>query len=488
MKNNNSRYGSRLIVCLAVAAGVLVATGAKAAAPANYKQRFAIAISGGASKGAYEAGLNWGLIKVLAATSGAPSIVGGHFYPAEIESVTGASAGGINSLLSALAWCTKEESKGGISNTISNNVFRDTWLLPDVNQLLPADPKSPIYRDDDAMLSRKTLLDAAEMLKKKWHSPAFRPGCQIKLGVTVTRVKPQDITLGNVEVQNQRFYFPFEFYVNSDGRGRFRFDPDDYAGYWDPAMILFPRKKGMAKHEILDEQIEAAVLTSSAFPVAFGRKRLLYCRLKTRSVAVEGDASIEDTSTRKKGWRCPSGYVLDEAEFADGGLFDNLPIGLARILAEKSRTARKDPGPIAYIYLDPNRTRYAVPDSAVSDDCASANPPAACDQLEYSFSSESSLLLGALGTARKYELYRELLSENWALNLSEISYAMANELEQRGGGLKCSREFPYFDREIPCVEAMRRTGQMLEIIFDHRVVPVTTPFSVQSCNPRISFS
>lgn len=31
---------------------------------------------------------------------------------------------------------------------------------------------------------------------------------------------------------------------------------------------------------------------------------------------------------------CPEGYELVEAEFADGGLFDNLPIGLTRQIAD----------------------------------------------------------------------------------------------------------------------------------------------------------
>ena len=474
---NKKMSAVRQTICAGFAAIVAFVAVPAEAATSLYKQRFAIAISGGASKGAYEAGLNWALIKIIEVTSGATSVVGGQFYPAEIESVTGASAGGINSLLSAIAWCTKPEAKGGVANSISSNVFRDTWLLPDVNQLLPEDPASPIYRQDDAMLSRKTLLDGANSLRKKWNSLSFRPGCSIKLGVTVTRVEPQTLTLGNVEVQNQRFYFPFEFYVSQDGRGRFRFDPADYAGYWDPAMLLFPTRKGMAKNQILDEQIQEAVLTSSAFPVAFGRKRLKYCRLKTRRTTV-GEAEEKENITADKEWRCPSGYVLEKAEFSDGGLFDNLPLGLARILAERSERAKKNPGPIAYIYLDPNRLRYKEPEKRDVGACGSANPPKACEQLEYNFSAEGSLLLGALGTARKYELYRELLGEQWALNLPEIGYAMANDLDDRGSKLKCNKEFPYFDRPISCIEAMQRTGQMMEIIYDHRRVPVTSPFSV----------
>ena len=444
----------------------------------QYSQRYAIAISGGASKGAYEAGLNWALIKMLRVISGAPSALGGQYNPTEIDSVTGASAGGINSLLSAVAWCSRPEKDGGITDSVDNNVFRDTWLLPDVNQLLPERADSPVYRYDDAMLSRKTILDAAESLRQKWRSASFRPGCSIKLGVTVTRVEPQNLTLGNVEVQNQRFYIPFEFYVSADGKGHFRFDPNQYSRHWDPAMILFPTKKGAPRHEILDEQIQTAVLTSSAFPVAFGRKRFEYCRQKTRRISVEVGTQPENAETLNSEWVCPTGYVLEEAVFSDGGLFDNLPIGLARILAENSESAQTNPAPIAYIYLDPNRLRYAEPDPTKLGACGAENPPPACKLMAFNFSSESTLLLGALGTARKYELYRELLDKKWSLNMSEIAYGMANEIEEKNSRLKCKEEFPYFHKTLSCVDALRRTGQLMEITYDHRSVPVTSPFSV----------
>ena len=43
----------------------------------KYPQRMALAISGGASKGAYEAGFNWGALKILRNFSGKDPILGG---------------------------------------------------------------------------------------------------------------------------------------------------------------------------------------------------------------------------------------------------------------------------------------------------------------------------------------------------------------------------------------------------------------------------
>ena len=80
--------------------------------------RFSIAISGGASKGAYEAGLNWGVLKIVLESPNLKTLAGGQFFPLQAASITGASAGGINTLLSGLTFCSRPEAEGGLSNLI----------------------------------------------------------------------------------------------------------------------------------------------------------------------------------------------------------------------------------------------------------------------------------------------------------------------------------------------------------------------------------
>mgnify|MGYP000105888613 FL=1 len=171
--------------------------------------RFSIAISGGASKGAYEAGLNWSVIKILGEAQSLRNMTGGEFFPFEAVSITGASAGGINTLLTGLTWCSLAEKEGGISNRIDANVFRDIWLRVDIDTLLPKRADSPRYLADDAVLSRKDFLKAAAELRDKWSQPHFRKDCRIPLGLTVTKIEPEVLNVGEVEVQNQRFYIPF---------------------------------------------------------------------------------------------------------------------------------------------------------------------------------------------------------------------------------------------------------------------------------------
>ena len=244
----------------------------------DQSQRMSLAISDGASKGAYEAGLNWGALEILRKFSGEDPVLGGEFRQFEAASFAGASAGGINSLLSGMTWCMLPEKEGGLVNNIDNNIFREVWLNLDINHLLPPSATSPFYKSNDALLSRMDLNTASKSMRKKWNTPSFRLGCRAPLGVTVTRVKPEVLNLGNIRVQNQRFYFPFELVVNKDKTVSFFFNPDDYSSLVDPSMILFPNDANLPAYAISDQQIEDAMLTTSAFPVAFGRKKLQYCR------------------------------------------------------------------------------------------------------------------------------------------------------------------------------------------------------------------
>jgi len=440
-------------------------------------QRFSFAISGGASLGAYEAGLNWALIKIIKGLEKDLPALQGSYRPSEISSVAGASAGGINTLLSGMAYCSKDEKDGGLPNHIENNIFRNAWFEPDINNLLPPRADSDIYREDDAVLSRKPLLDAADKLREQWNTPAFEKDCRVPLGITVTRVEPEVMTIGEVEIRNQRFSIPFEFSTQADGTGRFSFNPRDYEFENDFSIILLPFQKEQSDSFIRDEEILKAIETSSAFPVMFGRKSLEYCRLKAR-YSEDSTTEVSETTQTAEGLRCPDGYELANAEFADGGMFDNLPLGLARKLAEQSITGKYSPMPATYIYIDPDRTRYKTAELASTSLCGKPGAPAACDKMEFGLASESQLLLGAMGTARKYELYRELTSETWSLNLPALVDQLANLLEKNEPAYRCEKTLPYFGKSLPCHQALRYTSSLLELSIDRIETPITQPFSV----------
>jgi hypothetical protein len=446
--------------------------------------QLSLAISGGASKGAYEAGLIWGLIEVLhQAEMNKEWALGGELRSLEIASVAGTSAGGINTVLAALTWSVKPENEGGFTNRIDDNIFRDVWLTPDVNRLLPPDPDSPLYLPVDAVLSRKDLVAVSRKLRDKWRRPgSFRPGLRLPLGVTVTRVRPDSMSVSGIAVENQRFFIPFEMRTRTDGSAEFYFDPMDYPYLTDPDMILMPWSDDRTPFSVSDQQIEDALLTTSAFPGGFGRKRLQYCRQKAFS-AVEksaGKPSKDAAGAGEKPLVCPEGYELAEAEFADGGLFDNLPIGLARLLSESSTRHRKQPLPVNYIYIDPDRQRY---DTRVPEDlraCDGDPPPDACREMTFNLASEMVVLGGAIGTARKFELFRELTGKNWQLNLNRLSQQLAGLIDRNQLEVNCASELPFFDRRLKCSDRLRATGQLLELAHTYRFTTVRAPLSASA--------
>ena len=466
------------IPCIAI---LLLFCGTTTRANDNNPNRISFAISGGASMGAYEAGLMWGMIEVVRQAEQASEwALGGEPRQVEIASFAGTSAGGINTLLAALVWSVNPKDQGGFTNTIDDNIFRDVWLIPDVNRLLPPDADSPQYLPGDALLSRKDLVTVARQLSKKWNQPGtFQSGLRIPFGVTATRVKPEVMEISGVAVKNQRFHIPIEMITQKDGSAKFTFDPANYPSLMNPAMIIMPWVADEAAFSISDQQIEDIVLTTSAFPVGFGRKRLQYCRKQAIYVEENSTASpsMEDTDSNQSELRCPDGYELAEAEFADGGLFDNLPIGLARELAESSTLQRDDPLPVAYLYLDPDRQRYDIPDPEDRPACESDNPPEACREMTFNLFSEAAVLGGAMGTARKYELYQELTSNKWKLDIIQLSSAIADIIDNDAPDVDCTSALPYFDHPMACSDRLRNSARLLALAYDYHIAPIKTPLA-----------
>ncbi|MDF1562923.1 MAG: patatin-like phospholipase family protein [Deltaproteobacteria bacterium] len=430
--------------------------------------RFALAISGGASKGAYEAGLTWGLLELLARTSGEAGVDGGRLRTFRPASFSGASAGAINTLLAGLSWCSLPEEEGGLPDRLTDNVFRDAWIPPDLNRMLPSRADSDLYAADDALFARHDLLVGARALKRAWRQPRFRPGCEISLGVTLTRVEPEVVSLGNVEVENQKFFVPFVMRVGEDRRVRFVFEPDAFPGLADPDMLLLPRHEHARPFLLDDERVLDAIFTSSAFPVAFGRRRLLHCR----PGAVLGDAQRRRLPPEADQLVCPAGYVLAEADFADGGLFDNLPIGLARRLAESGRGDAEEALPATYLYVDPHRVRSTPEPKRVQPQCERMPHLPVCREREFSVGTESSMLLGAVGTARTIQLYQELAGESWRNQLPGLARETADALEREMRLSRCDALAAFFEEVPDCPAALRRGAALLGLLQEHQRVPV----------------
>jgi predicted acylesterase/phospholipase RssA len=356
------------------------------------RQPYALTISGGVSLGAYEAGLNWVLLKALRIEQEA-----GRTPVPELVGVTGASAGSINALVSALAWCAAGDGLG----TMEANRFRDIWLPIGFAALLPASGRG--YGRDDGWLTRRAFDLIIGKIDTWMRQGAFRPGCSVLLGLTITRPDPAPMALHGLAVTQQRVVLPLELTIEA---GRPTFRPAIVAGRKEligNTLYLAPTgEQGAIDYRaVLD-----AVLASSAFPLAFGRKTLVEC------VPAAPGQSAEDA--------CPSGrpattgrceyleqrmhqdMVACEDDFIDGGVFDNIPLGVAVAQIESSPRVRDSARPVSYLYLEPDNRR--LPPGAGRR--GAPDPPA-------TVGANLTFLGGAVKTARNYELHNVLRYNEW---------------------------------------------------------------------------
>src|SRR5262245_13161056 len=112
----------RRITLLGLALVLFPAAGAAQARPGRDTTPIIFTVSGGISRGAYQGGLNWGLVEIArrstydaAFRERLRALIGGDTVQYKIPklflaAVAGASAGNINGLLSAIEWCRKRQA------------------------------------------------------------------------------------------------------------------------------------------------------------------------------------------------------------------------------------------------------------------------------------------------------------------------------------------------------------------------------------------
>jgi hypothetical protein len=152
----------------------------------------------------------------------------------------------------------------------------------------------------------------------------------------------------------------------------------------------------LKEREIHLASIFTAVEASSAYPIAFGPRTIRYFK----------SADLLNCAMPKDGpWSCTAPSV--EAQFADGGVFDNNPLGLAyglhRCLSAYSRDHRptdrepicRDTTNVTILYIDPDARR----------DSAGGLLPLRLDTGHVDgLSAVTGLLWNAVRSAREYEL------------------------------------------------------------------------------------
>ena len=326
------------------------------------KRPYSLTISGGISLGVYEAGLNWVILEQLrkGRLSGDKMV--------RLLSITGASAGAINTLIAALRYCEVKRSP----STVEDNLFNKTWRTIGIEGLLPNDSNDYEQFDEhrDGVFSRKVFSKVLDTLTEKAHARIYRDNCYLKLGLTVTRHVPEEKIIGRGEykqnIKVQRFVIPLTL-KTQNGYAVFENNLNYSKRNKELGYLLLPQdKQGIIPFKNI---IESA-LASSAYPFAFGRVRLSYCRKETINGNGGSNSKKSGSVTSADILSCPPLYQKYTYDFIDGGFFDNVPLGLAVELSEcrkhlhqncieeavsKSEILGREV--VNYIYMEPSKRR-----------------------------------------------------------------------------------------------------------------------------------
>ena len=261
---------------------------------------FSLIISGGVSLGAYEAGYNWAVIKMLTKAKNNHELV-----EPNLKSVAGASAGSINALLSAMYWCQNDTVP--LHNSIDDNLFYETWVNLGIEDLIikGKDPKNK-----NSLFTRRGLEKKGEMIIEHLKKPIFKNSCEVPLGVAVTKVKPIVEKVHGVKIKNQNFSVPLVFKVRN-GTG---IVANKTLAPSSDFYISIPNIEN-DRHKLVN-----LLFASGAFPGAFQQVKLNY--------AYKG--------------------IKHSNYFIDGGLYDNVPLNLAIALDDNAST---------FFFMDPSNMR-----------------------------------------------------------------------------------------------------------------------------------
>lgn len=415
-----------------------------------------LTISGGISLGAYEAGYNWAFVRYIKDNRIESA------EPHNLLAVTGASAGNVNAFLTAISWCADDT----FADTVDDNLFRKVWTNISWERLMPAeglsckdytkryfdgfdqlqstaqealtsiacaDGQVP-YRSDDGIVTRNAFYNLERLVAEALQKKQFRPSCELPLGITITRLNPATLSIKELKVKSQRFAATFRARSSgmNESSGTLAFIAD---GLRDESIgnyltlvaedesgtipVALPPVRPPPGTSSLFDLIEA----SAAFPAAFGHKRLSYCE----------DASTSVYEGAK--YTCvpgPTSRVVS-ATFFDGGLFDNVPLGVARSLVTQrsSRVAvsqpgadvqskappsdleleyaplvqdRRQPTSVTFHYIDPDKRRYSQGEIDPGEPARVPEPEA---HQPHGARYLVRLVSNFVGVARQYELQSE---------------------------------------------------------------------------------
>lgn len=380
-----------------------------------------LSVSGGISKGVYQAGVNWGLLEIFKLTAHDSIRTAWNLPNYDLKAMAGASAGNINGFLTAIEWCSTEKPIPA-----DNSLFWKTWMRPGFDQLLP-DEHDPTTGVLTRRYYDRVVLE--ELRKRMARPDSIDPpeNCDVPVGVTVTKLTPGRIEIsGELDAATQRFASVVRVSRTSPRSIEF-LSPGPKIRKTDKLgrLIFLPARDD---NVIPQDTVFNLVKASSAFPGAFAPVRLAY------------DVPGEDR---------------DSAAFSDGGLFDNSPVALAAgIYAVAIRENPEVADAATLIHISPLKLRGRY-DSAL---VAAENT---VEVEEGGIGALLTLLAGAVPSALEYELHSFARLLEWAPhvferdNIAATTRAVPVIGEQLAGfGAFLGRPFREFDFYVGVYDAL----------------------------------
>ncbi len=208
-----------------------------------------------------------------------------------LRAFTGTSAGSINSFIASLSYCSPDAT----TDDPRQSLFYRVWAPIGFSTLfVPEDVVST------SVLSRRGFEPAVGLLRQRFRG-GLRDGCVVDLGVTATRVLPEErVVAGQLRLPRMAE----EFLLRIQGRGPGR-PPEVRNSPVADAHVLRSPVDGLEGDSAF-EALRDLLFASSAYPLAFPPQPIHYC---AESPCSPADARRE--------------------EFIDGGFFNNDPVELA---------------------------------------------------------------------------------------------------------------------------------------------------------------
>lgn len=293
---------------------------------------YSLTVSGAVSLGAYEAG--------FLAYASAASRAGGL---ERMRLLTGASAGSLNVLLAVITACGEDSPEP------RQSLFWETWIPVGFGRLFVPEDVTPL-----GVFSRTWLESQSRHIEAAWNR-GLSPACDVVLGVSVTRVEPRLVHVAGGRMALPRMEEKFALRIQGRGVGQL----PRVTNYTAPGSARGePLLVTDAQGEVAFAQVRDLVLASMAFPVAFPPKALATCA--AGETARPGVCLLSEAQ---------------EADYVDGGIFDNTPlrlaVGLARDGLEPGPNggasrwrdvpeprARQSPSDVVFTFVDPDAAEY----------------------------------------------------------------------------------------------------------------------------------